>query len=172
MSNPCFSSPKPQRVGEIILIGPPGTDKESFIRAICPHVTLTTQDIILGRLDVSSELVLYFYGIGFHPELGNVAWDLLAKKMLGYIVLFNWFDETSFVNCKTIVDFTTTQFEAPFVVAANVGEQPLPYGEKMRRPEILLSNHARFLFCQSHKPVHARKIVLSLFDLLLEHCSV
>ncbi len=171
MNNPVLSRSATPRIGEILVLGAHGADVEFFLRAFCTTVVVTDQDILLGQMTVSRTLSLYCYGINPSPPQKTIAWDLFAKKMLGYIVLCNWFDEASFSDCKKIIAFATRHFDAPFVVAADVGEQTLPYGETLRRPEIVLSAGSRFIFCRKHNVVHVRKVMLGLINLLLEHCA-
>lgn len=167
-----MSRPGTQRVGEILVIGAQGADLSSFLRVFCTSVAVTDEQILIGQVDIAHALSLYCYGIEIQSQRKTVAWDLLAKKMLGYIVLCNWFEKTSFSDCKKIIGFTTSRFDAPFIVAANVGEQSLPYGENLRRPEIVLSACSRMIFYRNRNSVHIRKVMLSLVDLLLEHYTV
>jgi hypothetical protein len=154
-----------QRVGEIVIVGPAGMAKQPFLQALCPQLHTTNQDILLGALPVNSELILYCYGI---TKGQGFAWDLVGRNMLGYVVLFDWYDESSFAACGEIVDFMAASFSAPFVVAADIGIRPLPVPESAVRPNIPLSPLSRFLFFQSHKPASVRKVVITLLDVLLE----
>ncbi len=154
-----------QRVGEIVVVGPASAAKEPFLQAICPERFVANQDVLLGAMPINSELLIYCYGIT-HGR--GFAWDLVGKKMLGYVVMFNWFDDDAYAACREIIDFTTRNFSAPFVVAADYGIRPLPVPESAIRPNIPLSPLSKFLFFQSHKPASVRKVVVTLLDVLLE----
>ena len=155
------------RIGEIAIVGPEGAAKQSFISAVCPQVILTDQDVIFGRLEVSEDLRLFLYGIGSDGQTYDFAWDLLAQKMLGYIVLFDWYDEQSFESSKQILDFLTFRFEAPVIIAADVRDRPYPVSEKIYSPDISLDVNGRLTFCKSGDPRSIRKVVVSLLDSLI-----
>jgi len=154
-----------QRVGEIVIVGPPGAAKQPFLSALCPQVEITNQDIILGYLPIHDELMLYCYGISYGQ---GFAWDLVGRKMLGYIVIFDWFDDTAFAGSKEIVEFTASYFSAPFIIAADLSDRPLPIPESAVRPPIGLSTMSKFMFCRSSKPASVRKVVITLLDMLIE----
>jgi len=154
-----------QRMAEIVVVGPDGAGKRAFLQAFCPTIHETDTGILLGAMPINSELVLYCYGIGYDRSF---AWDLVGRKMLGYVVCFNWFDDQAYAACREMVTFASSSFAAPFVIAADHGLQPLPVPESAVRPHIALSSSARFLFYQGHKPASVRKVVTTLLDLLLE----
>lgn len=156
-----------QKVGEIVVVGPPGSAKQSFLKSFCPEVTIADQDILIGRFPVNSDLVVYIYGISHDPESPLFAWDLVAKKMIGYIVIFDWHNETSIEQTKQILDFTTHHFSTPFVLAADLQNNPCAVPEAACRPYILISNISRFMFFRSTKPATVKKVVISLLDILI-----
>jgi len=154
-----------QRMAEIVVVGPEGDGKGAFLHSFCPILHETEAGILLGEMPINRELVLYCYGIGYDCSF---AWDLVGRKMLGYLLCFNWFDEEAYAACREMVTFASSSFAAPFVIAADHGLQPLPVPESAVRPHIALSSSARFLFYQGHKPASVRKVVTTLLDLLLE----
>jgi signal recognition particle receptor subunit beta len=154
-----------QRVGEIVVVGPPGAEKQPFLSSLCPHVEITNQDIILGRLPIHDELMLYCYGVSYGQ---GFAWDLVGRKMLGYVILFDWFDDASFAASKEIIEFTASYFSAPFIIAGDLGDRPHTVPESAVRPYIGLSTMSKFMFCRSSKPASVRKVVATLLDLLIE----
>jgi len=154
-----------QRMAEIVVVGPAGEGKHAFLHSFCPILHETGAGILLGELPINRELVLYCYGIGYDCSF---AWDLVGRKMLGYLLCFNWFNEETYAACREMVTFASSSFATPFVVAADHGLQPLPVPESAVRPHIPLSSSARFLFYQGHKPASVRKVVTTLLDLLLE----
>ncbi|HOT95951.1 MAG TPA: hypothetical protein PLG50_13050 [bacterium] len=154
-----------QRTAEIIVLGPGGAGNREFLQAFCPDLRQGCGDLLLGSLTVHRELVLYCYSIGFGQEF---AWDLVGGKILGYIAHFDWFDGASYNACRDLVNDTSSDFTAPFVVAADLGLQPPPVVESAIKLDIALSPSARFLFFQKHKPASVRRVVITLLDLLLE----
>jgi len=157
-----------QKIGELVLVGPPGSAKQSFLNAFCTEVTIADQDILIGRFPINNDLVIYCYAISHDPQTPPFAWDLVAKKMIGHIVLFDWADDASFQNAVNILDFTSSHFHSPYIVAADLKDEPYPVPEAAARPFILLSRAGRFMFCRSGKPASVKKTVTALVDLLLE----
>ncbi len=156
-----------QKVGEMVVVGPPGSDKESFLKSFCTEVTIADQDILIGRFPVTNDLVVYFYGISHYPDASLFAWDLIAKKMLGYIVIFDWNKNNSFQYAKQIIAFTTAHFSCPFIIAADLQNHPSNIPETATKPFIMLSNNCRFMFFRSNKPATVKKVVVTLLDILI-----
>src|SRR4030065_2141271 len=91
-----------QRIGEIVVISPRDIEKQNFIQSLCPITYLNHHDLLVGQKDINSSLALYFYGIGYQQNKLNFEWELLAKKILGYIILFQWYDEKIFAEVLEI----------------------------------------------------------------------
>lgn len=156
-----------RRIGEIAIVGPKGSAKQPFIQSICQDVHITDQDIIFGSLKISSDLYLFLYGIGTNGRAYDFAWDLVAQKILGYIVLFDWYDEQSFKRSKQLLDFITFRFDAPVIIAADVRDRPYPVNEKIYRPNISLTAKDRLTFCKSDDSKSTKRVVISLLDTLI-----
>jgi signal recognition particle receptor subunit beta len=156
------------RIGEIAIVGPNNEEKRLFIQSVCDKVELATDNITFGRLLINDQLMLHLYGVAVQPSSQPVAWDLLARKMLGYIVLFPWNDSESFERVKPILDHLTSRYDAAMVVAAHVanGHQPVP--REFYEGGIPLTAEGKFLFCDVRNPESVRKILLTLIDSLIE----
>lgn len=157
-----------QKVGEIVIVGPPGSAKDSFLRSFCAEVTIADQDILIGRFPINNDLVVYCYGISHYPDAPLFAWDLIAKKMLGYIVIFDWHKPNSFQDAKQIIAFTTTHYNTPFIIAADLQNNESDIPESATKPFILVSSNCRFMFFRSNKPATVKKVVVSLLDMLID----
>jgi len=158
------------RIGEIVVIGPTSSAKYHFIHSLCKRPVITEYDIIYGRMEINSELALFVYGMGYEQNHLNFAWDLVAHKILGYIVLFDWYDEQSFKVAQNILDFLT-EFEAPIIVAADVANKPYPIPTIAFRPSISISHQTHFTFCQSNQKESVKKVVVSLLDMVISRIS-
>jgi ABC-type cobalamin/Fe3+-siderophores transport system ATPase subunit len=154
-----------QRAAEIVIVGPEGAGKKAFLQAFCSPIYGSDENVVVGSCQISSDLILYCYSVGYTHSF---SWDLIGDKMLGYIAIFNWYDELSFAACRETVHFASSHFSAPLIVAADLGLKPLPVPESAVRPFIPLSPSAKFLFFQSHKPASIRKVVVTLIEVLLE----
>ncbi len=160
-----------QRVGEIVIVGPPGSAKYEFINSLCKDVVITDQDVIFGRLPVGKDLLLFLYGVGYNGKNFDFAWDLIAPKMLGCIILFDWYNQQSYEGANKILDFLTQQFSAPLVLAADVRSNSYPIEECLFSAGITLSSHVRFLFYRSSDANGIRRAAVSLLDALIEAAS-
>ncbi|MDZ7269745.1 MAG: hypothetical protein ONB48_20815 [candidate division KSB1 bacterium] len=156
------------RIGEIVVIGANANEKQRFLAALSDELALTTPDFSFGRLTINNQLLLHLYGITLHPEAGPLAWDLLGAKILGGIVLFSWQDLASFELVKPVIDQLTTHFRTAVVVAAHLDKESMPDSELFRNGGITLTPDGRFTFCDVDDSESARRVLLSLIDLLIE----
>lgn len=159
--------PDSLRIGEIVVLGPPEVEKGEFISAICEEVD-KNDDIVLGRLQVNDQLILHIYGLDVGADVNNFAWDLVAQKMIGYIVLYNWYDANSLERAKSLVDHLHSEWEAPCIIAADVGETEYPIAKKIFKRGISLSPNTQFTFYRIVDPASVRRIFLTLLDTIIE----
>ncbi len=160
-----------QRIGEIVIVGPPGSAKYEFISSLCKDVVITDQDVIFGRLPVNRDILLFLYGVGYNGKNFDFAWDLIAPKMLGCIILFDWYNQQSYEGASRILDFLTQQFSAPLVLAADVRSNPYPIKEDMFKAGISLAPHVDFFFYRSSDANGIRRATVSVLDTLIEAAS-
>jgi signal recognition particle receptor subunit beta len=155
------------RIGEIAIVGPDNEEKRLFIQSVCQKLELAAENITFGRLPINDQLVLHLYGIAIQPHSQPIAWDLIAKKMLGYVVLFPWSDADSFDRIKPILDHLLSRYDVPVVVAASVsnGRQPVP--QQFYEGGVSLTAEGKFMFCDVRNPTSVRKILLALVDSLI-----
>ncbi|MDZ7292445.1 MAG: hypothetical protein ONB44_22075 [candidate division KSB1 bacterium] len=156
------------RIGEIVIAGTGNDEKRLFIQSVCQKLEYANEHIIFGRLAINDQLVLHLYGITIQADSQMVAWDLIAKKMLGYIVLFPWQDADSLERLKPIVDHLAARYDTPMVVAAHIttGRQAIP--PALWEQGITLTTQGKFMFCDVRKPESARRILLALIDSLID----
>jgi len=161
-----------RRIGEVLLIGPKGAGKADFIRALCEDVELNDRTMHLGRLSISDQLVLHFYGIHAGKNIPSFPWDLLAQKMLGCIVLFHWYSPESFEEAKYLIDFFTSRYQVPMVVAANVsGSDDFSVPERIYKGGIDITPEGKFTFCNTDDPASVRETVVNLIDIIMKRFS-
>lgn len=161
------------RIGEIAVISPPGEIKEIFIRSVCQKLQKANNKICFGRLKINDQLILHLYGISVDKEDSSIAWDLISPKILGYIVIFNWEDQSSLEEIKNILDFFSTNFSAPIIVVANVADEsniPVP-NKFLESNGILIAQNTRFIFCQISNPIYSKKVVATVIDILLDNLA-
>lgn len=156
------------RIGEIAILGPGNEEKKLFIQAVCGRLELTNDNITFGRFAINDQLVLHLYGVALQSEAQTVAWDLLAKKCLGYIVLFPWQNPGSLDRFKPVLDILATKYEATMVVAAHMPDGNRSVPPVLFENSIPLTADGKLMFCDARRPASARKVLLALIDSLLE----
>lgn len=122
---------------KIVVTGPFGAGKTTFIRAISEIAVLSTERDIsdhtrahkpqttvamdFGRITVDPSLVLYLFGTP-GQERFDFMWEILAEGMLGFVLVVDHgrgesYDE-ALDNLKAFMRFDSV----PFVVAVNKGD--------------------------------------------------
>ncbi|OGC06792.1 hypothetical protein A2V82_08545 [candidate division KSB1 bacterium RBG_16_48_16] len=157
-----------QKIGEIIIVSPSNDDNRKFIQAICRQAVSVDHAVTYGEMEINENLSLYFYGIGYKRSQYNFAWELVAKKVLGYVVLFNWFDDVLFPETKEMIDFLALRVEAPIIIAGDVQDHPFPVGQRIFQPGITFSRQTKFMLCRLSERTSVKKIVISLLDALID----
>jgi hypothetical protein len=156
------------RIGEVVIVACLNSDHWSFLRAVCDHCEMTDQNVILGQSKINEELNLYLYGIHANGNLHDFAWDLLVDKMLGYVVLFDWYNYNDFSQTLETIDFLDERTDAPIVIAADVRDQAFPIASTMFEKAIPISSQGRFTYCRSADPVSVKSVLRILFDMLID----
>jgi len=159
------------RIGEIAILGPNNEEKRLFIQSVCQKIELANETITFGCLPINDQLVLHLYGVALEPGAPQVAWDLLAGKCLGYILLFPWQDAGSFERLKPVLDQLASRYEATMVVAAHVANGKAPVPPALYENGITVAAEGKFMFCDVRQPDSARKILLALIETLLDKMS-
>lgn len=156
------------KIGEIVLVSCSNSNHWSFLRTVCDNCEMTDQNVVLGQTQINEELCLYLYGINANGNIRDFAWDLLVNKMLGYVILFDWYDYDSFSHTLKTIDFLTDRIDAPMVIAADVRDQAFPIAATMFEEGIPISSQGRFAYCRSADPVSVKSVLRMLFDMLID----
>jgi signal recognition particle receptor subunit beta len=157
------------RIGEVAIISHKANEPEDFIKSVCGSIEIKNEVVSFGRLEIDEQLALHLYGISIENQNRSFFWDIVSRKMLGYVLIFDWDDQKMLDAIKPIADHFSQSYEAPIVIVANIKDQtnpPVP--EKFYKPEgILLSTNSIFTFGQVDDPECARRILILLVNLLL-----
>ena len=78
------------RIGEIAIVGPGILPKQQFIKAVCDEIVVENNELVFGRLQINEQLVIHLYGLEFTDTEIKPSLDLVSKKLLGYVFLFDW----------------------------------------------------------------------------------
>lgn len=156
------------RIGEIAVIGPDNDIRKSFIEAVCQKVEMSSEQLTFGRMPIDDQITLHLYGISVEKNNSKVSWDLLAKKMLGYVVLFSWDTPQSFDLVKSTLDELTLRYESSLVVAANVHNGGFNVHKTLIEEGISITTDAKLVFCDVSKPESVKQVLLTLVNLLID----
>jgi signal recognition particle receptor subunit beta len=126
-----------------------------------------------GHFEINDQLALYLYGISFDYEKNSISWDLISRKTLGFIIIFDWEDKQSFEATKAVVDYFSRNFNAPIIIVANIkNKQDPPIPDRFFQPDgIPLSSNSRFIFSQIDDPKSARSVMIVFVNMLIEKLS-
>jgi signal recognition particle receptor subunit beta len=161
------------KIGEIAIITHNSQNSENFIKSICKNLDVNNGIVSFGHFVANDELGLHFYGFNLEKEERSLSWDLIIRKMIGYIFIFDWEDQISFETIRPILDRLTVSVVAPIVVVANfqkLAKPPLPHVFYIDSG-IHLSANCRFTYGQVNQQYSAKKIMVLLIDMLLQQAS-
>lgn len=160
------------RIAEIAVVAQQAEARKKFIAAICHELEINGEQLMVGRLAVNDQLMLHLYGLAApNASENSSAWDLLTRKLLGYVVLFSWQEQASFEQIKPCLEQITARAATVLIVAANVAEADLPALEALRGKNLLVNTQGKFTFYQEADTESIRKVLLTLIDLLLERAE-
>jgi small GTP-binding protein len=123
---------------KVVVTGPFGVGKTTFIRTISEITVLSTEQDIsdestfaeknettvaidFGRITIDDDLVLYLFGTP-GQERFEFMWEVASRGMLGYILLVDSTRPETFVEAARHLDFfqsANVDSAVPFIVAAN-----------------------------------------------------
>ena len=119
---------------KVVITGPFNAGKTSLIKAVSEITVLSTERQVsdssregdgettvamdFGRITVSDDVVLYLFGTPGQARF-SFMWETLSEGMLGFILLVDAKDPTTFDDAKSMISFFTSMSDVPFVVAAN-----------------------------------------------------
>lgn len=161
------------RIGEVAIISYKSYEKENFIGSICQKIDIKDEKLSFGRFEVNDQLALYFYGISFDYKKKSISWDLISRKTLGFIVIFDWDDKKAFEATKSLADYFSKNFNGPIVIVADIKDKnapPIP-GNFFLPDGIPLSSNSRFIFSQIDDPESARAVLILFINMLIEKLS-
>lgn len=118
---------------KVVVTGPAGVGKTTFIRTIADMVVATTEPhpsgsgqitIDFGRITLAKDLTIYLYGTPSKAELQEL-WETWTEGMLGFIVMVNAEDKSQLEEAAKYLDYFHEKGEWPYLALVNrVGEDP------------------------------------------------
>jgi hypothetical protein len=124
----------PGKAVKVVVTGPFAAGKTTLIRTISEITVLSTERGItddskelkaqttvamdFGRITIDSELVLYLFGTPGQARF-EFMWEILSDGMLGFVLVVDTQDPSSFEDAAKILHSFTELAHVPFVIAAN-----------------------------------------------------
>ncbi len=153
-----------QHIGEIVVLGPSFALQKRFLTHLCNEVILIKDDAAFGRRRISDELQLFFYALGEKEQYGGFAWDIVGRKILGWVVLFNWFDGNAFLETQRLTDSLVNRLDSLGVIAGDIAEAYLPVPQPLQEYGFSLSPRLHFALWNSAVKSAASNIMRILID--------
>jgi len=161
------------RVGEILIVGPKSVKKEVFLKRLCDRVEIQEKGIQVGWLSLDNEMLLQCYGIHWNRFAKSYAWELLAAKALGVIVLFDWDRPETVQTAEEIVEYFQENFAIPILTASNIDENSTEkIAVRAYRGGLPLDKNSRFTLYQLDQSDSIRQLIVDLVNINLEQMSV
>lgn len=163
-----FNAGKTEFIRSISEIGAVNTD-----RSISPEApefgvkSQTTVALDFGRITVDDDLVLYLFGTPGQRRF-DFMWDILAERMLGFVVMVDSARPETFREAKIILETFRSYAPTPYVVAANKQDHPEAWPIQDLRIALHLDNHIKLLPCVATDKESVKNVLLELLYAILE----
>ena len=155
------------RIGEIAIVGPGIRPKQEFVKTVCDEIVVENDDLVFGRLQINEQLVIHLYGLEFTDEDIKPSLDLVSKKLLGYVFLFNW-DNQDYSDVIANVESLTTRYNLPLVIAANLQNGSTEIPSQMVNVDFDISTKGQFTFCRLSDPESVRNVLVMLINSVID----
>ena len=156
------------RIGEIAIVGPNRLSVDKFVRAVSNEVEIQNDSLTFGRFDVNNQLLLHLYGLQYSSKNLKPAWDLVSRKLLGYVYVFDWHVSGAYSQFSEAIDTLTERYRLPFVIAAATHGNSNGISRGLAGLDLTLADQTKITFCQLDDPESVRNVLLILLNILLE----
>lgn len=171
---------------KIVVTGPFGAGKTTFIRTISDSGVLSTERTTaevgpvgktqttvamdFGRLTVDRDLALSLFGT---PGQGRFEfmWEILGAGMLGFIVLLDATRPEPANEAEGLLTTFRRISSAPFVVAMNRADALTPAAESGVRRALALEPAVPVVGCDATDRASVKSVLLTLLHVLLERAQ-
>ena len=158
------------RIGEIAIVGPGILPKQAFIKTVCDEIVVENDELVFGRLQINEQLVVHLYGIDFTDKDIKPSLDLVSKKLLGYVFLFDWGSQDNSEVIGTVENLTS-RYKLPMVVAANLKNGVAEIPPQMLNVDFDISTQGQFTFCRLSDPESVRNVLVMLINSVIERIT-
>ncbi|RMF68575.1 MAG: hypothetical protein D6743_03155 [Calditrichaeota bacterium] len=155
------------RIAEIAVVGADKRTKLEFIDAVCDELVFQTDKLIFGRLQVNPQLMIHLYGLELSDRL-TPSWDLVSKKLLGYVVLFDWENQQAYEAARANVESLSERYALPLVIAAALPNGHTEVPDQLVKAAFDLSEQGQFTFYKLSDPPSIKGVLVKLLNAVLE----
>lgn len=172
------------RAFKILVTGPFNSGKTTFISSISEiDVVSTERDasemekkgsttvaMDFGRITLSDGDVLHLYGTPGQDRF-DFMWEILSEGMLGYVVLLDGTNQTTFAQGKKILESFTGWSDAPYVVGLTRADRKKCLSKEDVREGIIPFNDADIVPCDARRVQDVKTVLITLLERVLENAE-
>lgn len=168
---------------KVVVTGPFNAGKTTFIKSVSEITVLSTERQVsdssaegegettvamdFGRITVSDDVVLYLFGTPGQSRF-SFMWETLSEGMLGFVLLVDTAEPSTFEDAKAMIEFFTKMSDVPFVVAANkVGAEDTEMLHRVRT-DLGLSDDVPLLPVDARQRDSVKAVLLGLLYEILK----
>lgn len=167
----------------LVIVGPPQSGKSTLIHSISevPIARLETEvyektargqprrRLVMfdfGKLTVDPNLALYIFGQpgSWHFRFGH---ELLMRKILGYVLMIDSADPTSFAEAQSYIDLFNKKADAPWIIAANKQDHPDALSLDDLKTHLTIPPLIPFVPCRATDSTAVKQVLIQLLYLVL-----
>lgn len=127
--------------------------------------TTTTIDMDYGLVRVDSEIILQLFGTPGQARF-EFMWELLARGMAGYVVMFDSSRPATLDRTNYILDYFAGLADVPFVVAANKQDCGGALPAEYIRYRLNLPSQVPVIPCIAYERADAKRVLIALIQRL------
>lgn len=153
---------------EVVSTEKRATDDTKDIKKAAGGQTTVAMDF--GRITIADDLVLHLFGTPGQKRF-DFMWEILSEGMLGLVVLVDSTRPETFRETNRIVDFFTSQREAPYVIAANKQDHENAWSPDELRLALRLNPDVRIVPCVATQRETVKSVLLELLYIIMQQAN-
>ncbi len=171
------------RAFKIVVTGPRGAGKTSFIETMSETALVSSEEIAddgeqgnggatvemdFGRITISDDTMIYLFGTQ-GMERFDFMWKAISEGMLGFILMVDASADETFDEAAEIMEYFSSRVEVPYVV----GLTRVPDGQFGKistslREKLDLEEDAPVMACDTTSKQEVKDVLLELLYEVLE----
>jgi uncharacterized protein len=169
---------------KIVVTGPFNSGKTTFIGAISEIEVVSTERATrasgkrdsttvamdFGRITLRDGDVLHLYGTP-GQERFDFMWEILSDGMLGYVVLVDGSDPSTFDEGELIIKRFEQMSKVPLVVALTRGDRADCMSAETMKARLVPDSNTDVLLCDARKLRDVKEVLLALLERVLEQAD-